>query len=250
MVTVCLLKTMCSFAQLVKVPPTCEVVVAGTGTGATTGFGGVVGDGGIVVMPDPFDFPEGPGDFYYIANDSDVVQWELLGDLSMQTDTHYNEVVQPTGAVNPVNVQSYNKKLRPTEMPSASQPLFDPRWARSKGRVIVTYKDRKCGGKMKFDIFKRYKHDKEKSLVPPILGPDCIRPNTVYTFSVDPIASDNAGDEIGFDKYYWSGIPESCTILFTAADNSAITFMTGASVPSFNLQCCYGRANGWDGDAP
>ena len=243
-----LIQASLSFAQpVIKVPPLCEVVVAGTGAGATTGFGGIVGDGGIVAMPDPFDFPEGEGNFYYESNGSELIQWELFGDLSMQTDTNYNVVIQPLGAINPVNLQSYNKYLRSTEMPSATQPLLDPRWARSKGRVIVSYDDKRCGAKIKFEVFKRYKNEK-KNIVPPISGSDCVSPNTTYTFSVDPIASDNAGDEIGFDKYYWSGLPEGIGNVYNSGDNSSITFTTGATVPAFTLTCCYGRANPWDGD--
>jgi hypothetical protein len=248
-VMVCSLKTITSFAQpIIKVPPMCEVVVAGTGLGATTGFGGLVGDGGIVVMPDPFDYPRDQGNFYYISNEFELVQWELLGDLSLQTETSYNQSIQFVAGVNPVNIQSYNKKLRFGEMPSASLPNFDVRWARSKGRIVVTYYNKGCIGKIKFDVYKRYKNDKEKYLVPHILGLDCVLPNTVYTFSVDPIASDNPNDEIGFDNYYWSGLPEGSTLLYNSPDNSSITIKTGENVPSFTLQCCFGRANDWDGE--
>ncbi len=250
LVMVCSLKSITSFGQpVIKVPHGCEVVVAGSGTGASTGFGGAVGDGGIVVMSDPFDFPGDEGNFFYVSNGFELIQWELLGDLSMQTETKFNEPQQPMGAINPVNIQSYNKNLRFGEMPSSTLPNLDPRWARSKGRIVVTYFDKRCISKIKFDVYKRYKSDREKNLVPPILGADCVLPNTVYTFSVDPIASDNANDEIGFDRYYWSGLPEGCQQLFSAADNSSITFSTGNSVYPFTIQCCYGRANEWDGDA-
>jgi hypothetical protein len=248
-VIVCLFKAAINFGQVVKVPPNCEVVFAGTGNGATTGFGGAVGDGGIVAMPDPFDFQQEEGNFHFASNGAELIEWALFGDLSMQTDSDYNEVLQPLGAVNPVNLQSYNKNLRFTEMPSASQPDFDARWARSKGRVIVSFSDKRCVGKLKFDVFKRYKNDKKKSRIPPILGLDCLLPHTTYTFSVDPIASDNANDEIGFDKYYWSGLPEGSANIYTSADNSSITFSTGDSVPNCTITCCYGRANDWDGDA-
>ncbi len=246
----CLFKAAISYAQpVIKVPPMCEVVFAGTGFGVNTGFGGAVGDGGIIVMPDPFDFPGDEGNFYYESNGFELIQWELLGDLSMQTETKFNEAQQPLGAINPVNIQSYNKNLRFGEMPSASQPNFDVRWARSKGKVVVTYYDKRCISKIKFDVYKRYKNDREKNLVPPIIGSDCVLPNTVYTFSVDPIASDNPNDEIGFDYYYWSRLPEGCTLLYNSPDNSSITIKTGESVSSFTLQCCYGRANDWDGNA-
>ncbi|WP_445454015.1 T9SS type A sorting domain-containing protein [Flavobacterium sp. 25HG05S-40] len=249
LVIVCSLKTFTNFAQpIIKVPRYCEVVVAGNGQGTSTGFGGAVGDGGIVVMPDPFDYPGEEGNFYCSLNEFELIKWELLGDLSLQTETNYNQAIQFVAGANPVNIQSYNKKLRFGEMPSASLPDLDTSWARSKGRIVVTYYDRRCINKITFDVYKRYKSDRKKNSVPPIDGADCVLPNTVYTFSVDPIASDNPNDEIGFDKYYWSGIPENCTLLYSAADNSSITLKTGENVPSFILQCCYGRANDWDGE--
>jgi hypothetical protein len=249
LVMVCSLKTITCFAQpIIKVPRYCEVVLAGIGTGTATGFGGTVGDGGIVVMPDPFDYHGEEGNFYSSLDEFELINWELLGDLSLQTETSYNQAIQFVAGANPVNIQSYNKKLRFGEMPSVSLPNLDTRWARSKGRIVVTYYDRRCINKITFDVYKRYKSDRKKNLVPPIDGADCVLPNTVYTFSADPIASDNPNDEIGFDKYYWSGLPENCTLLYTAADNSSITFKTGENVPSFTLQCCYGRANDWDGE--
>jgi hypothetical protein len=253
LVLVCLLKTFFCFAQpVIKVPPTCEVVYAGFGTGVTTGFGGIVGDGGIVAMPDPFDFTTDEGYFYYVPNGTELIEWNLLGDISMQTESPYNNVLQPAGPINPLNIQSYNKNLRLSENPSTSQPLLKNRWGRSKGRVIVIYNNKRCNVSIKFDILKRYKQNPDKkdpSVVPPIFGSDCVLPNTVYTYSVDQIASDNPDDEIGFDKYYWSGLPEGSLKLYNSTDNSSITFLTGDYVSSFTLQCCYGRANEWDGDA-
>jgi hypothetical protein len=249
----CLLRAIFSFAQpVVKVPPMCEVLVAGIGNGVSTGFGGSVGDGGIVAMPDPFDFKSGEGDFYYESNGTDLIEWNLLGDLSMQTDKDFDDVQQPIGPINPVNIQSFNKNLRFSENPSVTQPLLDNKWARSKGRVTIIYKNKNCNVSIKFDILKRYEYNRDKkylSLVPPIFGPDCVLPNTVYTYSVDQIASDNPNDEIGFDKYYWSGLPENCLKLYNSTDNSSITFLTGNTVAPFTIQCCYGRANDWDGDS-
>ena len=115
-----ILSTSINFAQpVIKVPASCEVVFAGAGVGVSTGFGGIVGDGGIVIMADPFDFEGTEGDFYYVANDSNLIQWKLLGDLSMQTDSNYNEILQPVGSVNPINLQSYNKNLRDTTTTTA-----------------------------------------------------------------------------------------------------------------------------------
>lgn len=250
---VLLLGTTLSVAQpVVKVPPTCEVVYTGTGAGVVAGFGGVVGDGGIVAMPDPFDFTTSAGNFTVGLNGTTLIGWRLYGDLSTQTNSTFNAPIQSSGAVNPLNIESYNKFLRFAENPSLLQPLLDTKWARSKGKVVVSYFASPCNALITFEIFKRYTNTPAgtpPSVVPPIVGPDCVLPNTVYTYSVDQIASDNANDAIGFDKYYWSGYPAGSTNVYTSADNSSITFTTPpVSVPAFTLQCCYGRVNPWDGD--
>ena len=236
-----------SYAQpVIKVPATCNVVVAGTGVGAVTGFGGQVGDGGVVLMPDPFDLSSPSGDFNYVANATTVTGWTLKGDLSAQTtNTPPTAGVYGAGAVTTLNIESYNKTLRAAEY-APTYPLSDKKWGRSKGRVRVSY-SASCGGSITFDVYKVY-DTVLPSWVPPIVGPDCLLPNTVYTYSVDQIASDNAVDAIGFDSYYWSGFPTGATNTYYSADQSSVTFKTGPSVPTFTLQCCYGRSNKWDGD--
>jgi len=233
----------------VKVPPGCEVVVTGSGPGVVLGFGGTVGSGGIVVMPDPFDIPGTSGEFTYIPNGTTVTGWGLSGDLSVQTtNTPPAAPVQGSGAVVSLNIESYNKNLRPAEYAPLS-PLSDKRWGRSKGRVTLSYSQPPCNNAISFEILKRYT-SVSPSWVPPIIGPDCLLPNTTYTYSVDQIASDNASSAIGFDKYYWSGLPAGAFGEYTSADESSITFTTGATVPSpFTLKCNFGRSNSWDGDA-
>lgn len=58
-------------AQLVTVPTSCNVVVAGTG--GVTGFGGKVGDGGIVTMPEP----SGLGNVFTLGGVTPI-KWTLL----------------------------------------------------------------------------------------------------------------------------------------------------------------------------
>ena len=230
------------FAQpVIRVPATCNVVVAGSGVGAVTGFGGQVGNGGVVAMPDPYSAAV----FTYIPNSTTVTGWKLLGDLSMGTSTLplYNNPIVSDGAVTQVKIQSYNKTYRSSEL------YPDPTWARSKGKVTVSY-SATCGGSISFEVFKVYVPNAvlptQPTNIPKIVGPTCLLPNTQYTYSVDQIASDNAGDAIGFDSYYWSGIPASYLIptnLYNSADTSSITFTTSATVTGFTLKCCYGRAN-------
>jgi len=218
---------------VIKVPPTCEVVVAGSGVGAVTGFGGQVGNGGVVSMPDPYP----ANTFSYTPNGTTVTSWSLLGDLSIITGTASGSPVASAGAVTSLKIQSYNKFLRPSENGT-------PSLARSKGRVTVFYGTDVRRSSITFEIFKNY-----TAPLPTSIGQTCLLPNTQYTFSADQTASDNANDAIGFDSYYWSGIPANVAVSYFSADFSSITFTTGNSVPATStLECCYGRVNPtWDG---
>ena len=235
------------FAQqvVVRVPATCNVVVAGLG--GTTGFGGRVGDLGVVAMPDPYPL----NTFTAIPSTGVTIgTWSLLGDLSFKlgvtSPLYDNAIATSTGVGN--DIMSYNKKYRPSEGVAPSQNF----WARSKGRVRIAY-SATCGGSITFEVYKVYLNDPRAtppSTVPQIVGPDCLLPNTQYTYSVDQIASDNANDSIGFDKYYWSGLPpgvQGATTTYYSADFSSITFVTPLTFSSFTIQCCYGEANPWDG---
>ncbi len=228
---------------VVQVPPGCNVVVPGSGPGVTTGFGGIVGSGGMVVMPDPY-----PGDFFtVIPNATTILGWSLLGDLSVQQSlTPPSAPIQtvPSGVLTE-NIMSYNKNLRPSEATPPSLPTL----ARSKGRIIIAYNDIStlCGGSIQFDILKEYTNTGSgATYVPPIVGPECLEPNTTYTYSVDQIASDNLPDGIGLDEYYWT-IPGSFGSFYNSADKSSITFTTPPSVAGPDtIRCCFGRANPWD----
>jgi hypothetical protein len=239
------------FAQspVIRVPATCNVVVAGTGVGAVTGPGGQVGNGGVVCMPDPY----AADIFTYIPNGTTVVKWIVVGDLSFATTTLplYGNAI-PSAAGTQVKIQSYNENYR------TSEAYPDPTWARSKGRVTVAY-SATCGGSITFDVYKVYAPTValvtgnpaiQPTNVPKIVGnTTCLLPSKQYTYSVDQIASDNANDAIGFDSYYWSGLPAGATINYYSADFSSITFTTGTIVPTTStLKCCYGRVNPtWDG---
>lgn len=225
------------FAQAVRVPSNCTVVIPGTG--GTVGAGGFVGDGGKVSMPDP----GGGGTFdFIIAGTPTSASWTLKGDISNTNVTPNSNPAQPaTGSS--ANIFTCNKNLRVSEglAPSLTS------WARSKGHVRLDYAQSGCRGQVLiFEIFKSFTASPLTN-VPKIIGPSCLKPNTVYTYSVDPIVSDNINDAIGVDSYYWSGIPASYlppnTDFYTSADVSSITFKTGASVSIINLVCCYGRVN-------
>lgn len=221
---------------VVQVPVNCNVVVAGSGTGAVTGFGGKVGSGGVVTMPDP-----GNGSFTIISNGASLSSWKLWGDISFSDPFSSPPSLidqSKTATTSPVTIYSYNKNLRPSESDSL---------ARSKGQVWVTYTNGGCGGRIEFDVYKQY----DASNVPIIVGPDCWLPDTDYTYSVDQIASDNLGDEIGVDEYYWTVSNDSISIsnIYTSADKSSITFKTPPEITdNWEIKVCYGRANGWDGN--
>ncbi len=232
---------------VVKVPSTCEVIVAGSGVGVLTGFGGVVGNGGIVVMPDPFDIPGGAGNFKIIPNGTSTSSWSLLGDLSFQTaSTMTPTTVTGSGLIQ--NIESFNKNQRFSEglLPSSMN------LARSKGRVTINYVSPPCNASIAFEVYKTYPNTGSGSgYVPPIIGPSCWDPNTTVTYSVDPVASDNLTDAVGTDKYYWTitNGTSPITSFYGSSDLSSVTFTTPAVVSGvWTIACCYGRANPWDGD--
>ena len=247
------------FAQTVSVPAGCRVVV--TGIGGTLGTNvstppGRVGDGGVVTMPDP----SGGGIFTFnppVATPAiTTATWGLLGDISNAATVgtisgvvgNYNGVTQPAAGLT-ANIITYNKRYRPS-----TTETINPSWARSKGRVQIGYNQAACSNRtLTFDIFKTFTSSPLTN-VPVIVGPNCLKPNTLYTYSVDPIVSDNIDDAIGVDSYYWSGLPTNIfpaglsQIFYNSSDTSSISFTTGTSITAFILQCCYGRWNPNTGD--
>ncbi len=259
-----------SFAQVqpkvVVTPPAgCRVVVAGYGgtlwapaVGAVPENPGKVGAGGTVVMPDPFDQTTTAGNFSCttILDATTTVpvtltSWNLNGDLSFQTSTTSGSALQSvTYPLTPAttsatrNIQSYNKTLR---SPSESQTPSTPNLARSRGTVSISFVNGACGGGISFDVYKTYGLS-TATYLPPIIGPSCVKPDTTYTYSVDQIASDNL-NTTSPDEYYWSFSGISVINSYTSADKSSITFTT-TTLPTtpFSINCCYGRANQWDGE--
>ncbi|WP_445454017.1 T9SS type A sorting domain-containing protein [Flavobacterium sp. 25HG05S-40] len=222
-----------SWAQAVaSVPVGCRVVVAGTGGTVGANPIGRVGDGGVVIMPDP----SGGGAFNFtVGGVATSASWSLKGDLSNTavTPSAVNNAPPQPAAGSSANIFTCNKNLRTT-----STEASNTNFARSKGQVRVSWSAPPCNNSITFDIFKTF------TSIPTIVGPTCLEPLKTYTFSIDQIASDNANDNIGFDKYYWSGIPAGITGLYYSADNSSITFTMGSSVPATStLRCCVGRYN-------
>ncbi len=247
---------------VVRVPSNCTVVVTDITAGGILGPGGRVTSGGVVTMPDGVN-PNG-GTFTFGTSQTTVgaISWSLSGDLS---NTPAQGTYQPSGVTATISgtfnaqtqpptgssatIISYNKLYRQTEGASPSQAF----WARSKGRVTVSYKTSipLCSGilidgALSFDVFKTYTATPITN-VPKIVGPACVQVGQPCTFSVDQIASDNANDQIGFDKYYWTGLPVvEANSIYYSADNSSITFIPSTNA-AFTLKCCYGQANPWNG---
>lgn len=227
---------------VVDVPINCNVVVAGVG--GATGFGGTVGNGGVVLMPDP-----GNGSFTIDPDGANILSWSLAGDLSFDDNNLDQLITTPT---TPATIYSFNKNVRASEQESPPSADY---LARSKGRIYISYDATPCGGGISFDIYKMYSYNPSNfpdEYVPPIIGPRCWLPDSTYTYSVDQIASDNLGDGIGIDEYYWTVTngTQSITNFYTSADKSSITFTApNPIIGDWYLQCCFGRANDWDGNA-
>ncbi len=229
---------------VVRVPLNCTVVVTDTSAGGVYGPGGRVTSGGVVTMPDGVN-PNG-GTFTFGTSQTTVgaINWSLSGDLS---NIATQGIYQFSGVS--VTIASYNKSVRQSESATPSNPT----WARSKGRVSVSYTTTVplcpgilISGGLTFDVFKTYTASPITN-IPKIVGPECVPAGTLCTYSVDQIASDNANDQIGFDKYYWTGLPAvEPNSTYYSADNSSITFRPTTNAP-FTLKCCFGQANPWNG---
>jgi hypothetical protein len=252
------------FAQVVQVPSGCTVVFAGdVPVGTPAGF---VGNNGIVGMPDPDSPPLpgvqvfGGGTFTFVGpvgvTLGSIISWSLRGDLSSTSVTpFYGAVTTPVNG-STATIFSYNKKLRTTENILPVTTINKAKWARSKGRVTVGYSvvngAFSCGNAVTFDVFKIFTGSVQlnpaniaiqPTNIPKIVGPDCIEVNKPCTFSVDQVASDNASDAIGFDSYYWVGLPPNdATKLYYSADNSSVTF-TPTTSAGFTLKCSIGKLN-------
>lgn len=235
----------------VTVPTGCIVVVEGDGGNSGAG---IVGNGGIITMPDPFPTQSLPNSTFTInPGTTNANSWVLAGDLSITPNLNPpgNPIQTATGST--ADIMSYNKSLRQSE--SENQ-------GRSIGMITIPYDDTLslCSGGISFKVYKVYSDS-----LPPIIGPGCWLPDSTYTYSVDQIASDNLLDGIGLDKYYWTVRDKDNTLvydsedpnsfpnfqIYTSADRSSITLNAPSTLNSpYTLQCCFGRANPWDGDDP
>ncbi len=232
------MSTTFGFAQVVTVPTGCLVKEPGTGGSIALNQ---VGNGGVITMPDGY-----LGGTFSCTTPSGTTlnSWSLKGDLSITTtNVPPATAIQPAGALSAYSIQSYNKNLRSFEGVTGS---VASKLAKSKGKVIINYTSGVCSGQtLSFDVYKTY------TVVPPVIvGPTCITANVPCTFSIDLVASDNTPENIGFDQYYWSGLPAISTVIgsniYYSADSSSVTFTPTTSTP-FTIKCCLGRANPWDG---
>jgi hypothetical protein len=213
-----------------------SVVEPGTGGNVSTG---IVGHGGVVVM----DY-DGFCSFTPNANGATLFSWNLLGDLSfVPTGLAGSFSKSVSGAE---TIESFNRRKRSSEE-------NNDYGARSLGKVSINYELGVCGNSLEFFIYKQY----DDSSLPPIIGPDCWIPGVKYTYSVDQIASDNLEDAIGIDRYYWTVTNGDSTIVigsdetnYYSADRSSITFVSPLVIEgTWEITCCFGRANPWDGNA-
>jgi hypothetical protein len=162
-------------------------------------------------------------------------QWSVSGDLVIQGPNNNTNVV----------IQHRNAIQR--------GPAIDT--GQSKGRISFSWGSTisGCGGRTTytFDVYKVFNGYNDgvnpptgMLVVPPIIGSNCIKPNTQYTYSVDPIVSDNLNAQIGIDRYFWDVSATGGTINYYSTDSSSVTFTTGATVPaSCSITCGMGQAN-------
>jgi hypothetical protein len=234
----------------VPVGPNITIVAAGAGTPGA----GQIGNGGVVCMVDP----DPVGGVFSIAGVT-VPVWNLLGDLSVNTAS-----VPPTAPIITLSgltcgIETYNKSVAAFETVAPEVNSH----ARSIGQVTVSYMFSGSPGSLTFKVYKKWGNPATtvagNNYAPPIVGPNCFSTGSI-NFTVAPVCSQNPGDGIGQDQYYWTlkngaNAPLSNTSYLLLADGSGMildqtsaafsTWLAGG-VP-YTIQCCYGRCNPWDG---
>lgn len=219
-----------------------------TGTLTVIPSGGTIAAGDNIAMP--WVLPSSSGNTGYTFTVSGLpagatnVQWALRGDIAT------NASGGSTAVGTSVSVIHYNRILR--------LPATD--LAQSKGRVTLFYTIANpgcppAGFSISFDVFKQFAGTNINGTtsgpaavaIPAIVGPNCLLPNKQYTYSVDPIMSDNLFAQIGIDRYYWDAatlVALGFTIDYYSTDSSSITFTTGSTIPStMTITCGLGWAN-------
>lgn len=209
--------------------------------------GGTINPGDIIVLPwnsNSTGTASSLGQFPLTAVPSGPsprsYSWTTKGDIGLVGAGPFNTT---TANVNTINEHNRNTT---TDV------------GQSKGRVYFSWVDSPnvCGGQqIYFDVIKSFSGTNINDtghVIPPspaIIGPGCLQPNTIYTYSVDPIVSDNIFDQIGVDRYFWNldsliAAPYNAVIQYYSTDSSSITFKTGSSVPPKDtIKCYFGVAN-------
>jgi hypothetical protein len=121
-----------------------------------------------------------------------------------------------------------------------------------KGRITLLYNQSPiCGGQaVSFDVTKKF------TSTDPIIGPTCVRPGEVVTFSVKPIISSSAqiAAQIDIDKYIWKingvtvetspWLPSGNPAAYKSGDGSSVTLIAPANLTGNPvLSVSVGRCN-------
>lgn len=220
-----------------------------TGTLTTIPSGGVINANDDIAMP--WELPTSGGNTGYnfvvtgLPAGATSVQWTLRGDIATSA------AGGSSAAGTSVNVVHYNRAPRV----GSSTDL-----AQSKGRVTLSYTIANpgcppAGFSISFDVHKQFagtnidgvQAGPDAIAIPAVVGPNCLLPNQQYTYSVDPIMSDNLFAQIGIDRYFWDEatlVAQGFNIDYYSTDSSSITFTTGATVPStMSITCGLGMSN-------
>ncbi|XZF14304.1 T9SS type A sorting domain-containing protein [Chitinophagaceae bacterium MMS25-I14] len=202
---------------------------------------GVINAGDNVAMP--WVTPAGAQNAGYLFTISGIpagatnFTWSTKGDLT-----------QPAGISSTATTSSATIKHNNTIVRSSSTTDL----GQSKGRIYFSYTipGSPCGSFIySFDVFKQFAGTNVDGTasspdMPKIVGPGCILPNTQYTYSIDPIMSDNLSAQIGMDRYFWDISQVGAVTSYQSTDSSSITFITGATVPTTcTIKCGLGMSN-------
>lgn len=132
------------------------------------------------------------------------------GDLDVPT----NIVITPTTLT--FDIRSKNDR------PGGPLGCFSPaNYGYAKGIIYIKYSSSTCINNISIS------HTVSKTFTPspPIIGPSCVSPGDIVTYSVCPILSTHYN--LGFDTYTWGFNTGNFTELYRSGDGSSITLQVG-----------------------
>lgn len=115
----------------------------------------------------------------------------------------------------------------------------------AKGRLYVTHSPGGiCGPQREsVDVYKKFSKINLPAENNDVVGPACVRPGEIVTYSINSVLTGDPSEEIGIDKYHWI-LPAGWILQYYSKDNSSITAKAPTSFTGpYTVKVYLGKCN-------